>query len=299
MKLQELTGGIRYLTGAFFMFYLVEGSRETALIELGVSQLVPQILHDIEEGTGGNRPGILVAPHGHFDHAGAASRWRKALPGAQLCGHERTAAILSDTVNIERYTRAMASTSDNPFFKQIYPLAEDEVFMEAVGFDTILAGGDEVDPGGMPLKVFETPGHSECSLSFFHEPSRTLFVSDSCGMPMASGRIWPTAFLDRARYGESLEKLMKLEAEHLCTGHNPPISGGKRIRRFFEKNLEALDNFFAKVENLWTDLGDRDAVLSALKEEYAKDAMPGISWVIKYGNKEMARQVIDGVPGRG
>ena len=298
MKTQWLTEDIGYMAGAFFMFYVVKGAGENGLVELGVSQLVPQVLHDFEAGAGG-RPDVLVAPHGHFDHAGAASRWKKELPGARLCMSAAAAAALENPESARPYARAMSSISENPFFKDFYPLAEDDVFIEPVKTDSVLREGDEVEIGGEKLRVFETPGHSECSLSFLHDKSGTLFVSDACGLPLPSGRIWPTAFLDRVLYEKSLVKLMGLEPENLCTGHIPPMRDSKKIRRFFEKNLEAVDNFFSRIEALHAEFGEREAVLKALKEEYAKDAMSGLAWVIKYGNKEMVRQVIDGVRGRG
>ena len=92
---------------------------------------------------------------------------------------------------------------------------------------------------------------------------------------------------------------MLKEAENICPGHNPPMKGAERNRRFLEKNLEATDNFFARVEKLWSESGDRDVVLAALFEEYKGEFMPPLLFILKYGNKEMARQVIDGVPGRG
>ncbi len=299
MKLKELTGNISYLAGPFFVFYVVRGSKQVALIELGISQLVPQVLNDIKGSMGGREPDILIAPHGHFDHAGASSRWKKELPYSILCASELAAATLADENSLAPYIRSMQSASATPFFKDVFPLAEDQPFIEPVKFDRILKDGDVIELGGCELEVISTPGHSACSLSLHHAPSGTLFVSDACGLPLPSGRIWPSAFFDRELYKESLEKLMRKDAEHICFGHNAPMSGMERNRRFFMKNLEALDNFFSRIGQLWTELGDRDAVHKALYSDYQNDGAAMLSFVFKYGNKEMARQVIDGVRGRG
>jgi glyoxylase-like metal-dependent hydrolase (beta-lactamase superfamily II) len=299
MKIKQFTDRFYYLAGPFFVFYAASGDERLALIELGISQLVPQALHDIREGLGGREPDILIAPHGHFDHAGASSRWKKELPGAVLCGSARTASVLADESSLPPYLRSMQSSSSMPFFKDVFPLAEDDAFIEPVAFDRILKEGDIVDLGGIALEVHETPGHSACSISLFHRESRTLFCSDACGLPLPSGRIWPSAFLDKEIYKNSILKMKSLNPEHVCSGHNPPMSGAERNRRFFDKNLDSTDNFFARIEKLWAELKDKEAVQKALFEDYKNDGAEMLAFVFKYGNKEMVRQVADGVQGRG
>lgn len=300
MLLRKITDEVHFLAGTFFMFYFVTGKEKTALLELGVSQLVPQVKHDFGEWTNGERRlDELVALHGHFDHAGAASRWKKELPEATLSGSETASKILSSEARIKPYANAMAFFSEDPFFECLYSQDEEDVFIEPVTFDRILKEGDTIDLGREVLEIYETPGHSKCSLTAFHRKSRTVLVSDSCGLLMQTGRIWPTAFLDKALYEESIRKILSLDAEHICSGHQMPFSGAKKVKRFLDKNLEAVDKYYERVSELWSELGDREAVLKKIYDDYSKDAIPAIGWVLRYGNKEMVRQVIDDVKGRG
>ena len=165
MKFKQLADSIYYTLSPFFMFYLVTGKEKTALIELGISQLVPQVVYDVEDQFDGRTPDVLIAPHGHFDHGGGCSRWKKELPDAELCVSAPAAAALNDEEQIPLYKRSMKSSSANPFFKNLFPLAEEEPFMEPVAFDCILKEGDTVDLGDVILDVIETPGHSACALS--------------------------------------------------------------------------------------------------------------------------------------
>ncbi|MFA6449432.1 MAG: MBL fold metallo-hydrolase [bacterium] len=299
MKIRKLAENVYYLAGPFFVFYVVTGTEKVALIELGISQLVPQILHDIKEGLAGRAPDILIAPHGHFDHAGSSARWRKELPAAILCASAPAAKMLSDEKNLAPYIRSMKSFSDTPFFNQVFPMAETEPFIAPVYFDRILKEGDKIELGGETLEVFETPGHSACSISLFHVNSRSLFCSDACGMPLTSGRIWPSAFFDKNLYLNSISKMAGIAPKHICTGHNPPMSGEERNQRYLAKNIEATDNFFARIEALWSEHGDKEAVQKALFADYKNEGAQLLAFVFKYGNKEMVRQVADGVQGRG
>ncbi len=293
MRLRQIADNIYFFPGAFFMFYVVKGKKRTALLELGISQLVPQVMHDFRENFDhADAPGLLVALHGHFDHAGSAARWKKELPDAELAGAQAAANALGNPDMMPGYRRSMEAASANPFFKDMFPESEDDVFLEPVKFDTILKEGDTIDLGGEVLEVFETPGHSECSLSLFHPSSSTCFASDACGLPLPNGRIWPTSFIDKSQYLDSIRKLKGLDAENLCMGHTMPYRGAHKIGRLLDKNIEAVSNFYALTERLWNETGDEKQVLDALYKEYAGDGLPAIGWVVKYGNKVMARQVM-------
>lgn len=294
MEIAKLTDDIHCMSGPFFVFYVLKGNDAAGLIELGISQLTPQATHDMRTSLGVERPDALIAAHGHFDHAGAASRWKRDFPEAQLMGAEAAAKALADPAELGGYLRSMQSAGSNPFFKQIYPLAEDEAFIEPVSFDRILKDGDAIDLGGIVLNVMETPGHSDCSLSLYHEKSGTVFVSDACGLPLISGRIWPTAFTNKEQYAESLKKLLALGAENLCGGHLPPIKGAERTRRFLEKNIDAADSYFEKVGKLIEEHdGDKNKIVEALNADYARDSVPVIAWVVSYGNKTMVKQALN------
>lgn len=294
MIVEKLNDWVSYMHGPLFVIHALHGKKKIALAEMGISQLVPQILHDMRQGLGIEKPDMLIAVHGHFDHAGSAYRWKKEFPDIELAGSQAAANALGDPGEIEGYRRSMDSASGNPFFAQVYPEAEKTPEIEPVSFDVILKEGDKMDLGDMELSVLETPGHSDCSLSLYHEQSGTVFASDACGLPLTSGRIWPTAFVDREKYLISLEKIMALGAENLCTGHLPPLKGAQRVERYLRKNMDSARSYFEKVHSLLEEHGyDRNKVVEALNEDYARDSIPVVSWVISYGNKTMVKQVMN------
>lgn len=293
MKVEKLNEWVSYMHGPLFVIHVLHGKEKIALAEMGISQLVPQILHDMKQGLGLEAPDMLIAVHGHFDHAGSAYRWKREFPDVKLAGSRAAADALRDPGGVEGYRRSMNSATENPFFLQIYSEAESAPEIEPVELDLILKEGDKLDLGELELKVFETPGHSDCSLSLFHEKSGTVFASDACGLPLSSGRIWPTAFVNREKYLISLEKIMSLGAENLCTGHLPPLKGAQRVERYLRKNIDAARSYFDKVHALLKEHdNDRGRVVDALNDDYARDSIPMISWVISYGNKTMVKQVM-------
>jgi len=295
---RKINDNVILISGPFFSFYIVTGKEKSALIELGISRLVPQLVHEIKSHYK-KLPDYLVVTHGHFDHAGACSRWKKEIPDAVMCGSEIASAAVSNPDNIKAYIKSMEAIGRTPFFDQVYPLAEDSTVMEPVSFDRILVEGDIIDLGGLSLEVIGTTGHSACSLSFLERETGTIFVSDACGMPLPSGRLWPTAFYDFKSYVDSINKIADCEPEFICPGHTPPMREIEHNLKYLNKSVSATESLFNRIAELWKSTNDRETVLRTLYDDYSKDGVEAISFIIKYGHKEMARQVIDGTHGRG
>ena len=90
-----------------------------------------------------------------------------------------------------------------------------------IAVDGTIKEGDTVDVDGISLDVLQTPGHSDCSLSF-HEPKRQiLLVSDATGYYLPEHHCWwPNYFTGYDVYLESMRRLAGLGAETLCLSHN-------------------------------------------------------------------------------
>ena len=93
------------------------------------------------------------------------------------------------------------------------PLAENQIAV-----DQLIAEGDAVEVDeGVAFEVLQTPGHSDCSLSFFEPGEKVLLVSDATGYYMPEHECWwPNYFADYKTYLASMRRLAGLGAEVLC-----------------------------------------------------------------------------------
>lgn len=291
MAIREIHDKVVFFGGAFFSFYVV-GRERAALIELGISQTAPVVARVLREELG-ITPAWLVAPHSHYDHSGGATRLLRAFPGAALAAGQATADILADSANCLIHAAAMEKVNGNPLFERAFPDADTVVECGAVETARVLGGGDAINTDAGALEIMETPGHSPCSLSLFQRETGTLFVSDACGMPLPSGRIWPTAFDDVKQYIASLHAMLQLQPEAVCPGHFP-FFNNNRARRFIEKTLAATENFFERTHRLVEQFGPDEAqILEQLRKEYDEDVTFIQENILRYGNRAMARQVIE------
>jgi glyoxylase-like metal-dependent hydrolase (beta-lactamase superfamily II) len=128
------------------------------------------------------------------------------------------------------------------------PLEEKQITV-----DRILAGGDTVTVGQRIFDVLATPGHSDCSLSFYESATDLLIISDATGYYIPdSGYFWPNYFTDYGIYLESIRRLAGLDAQIVCLGHNAVIRGAEAVKAYFEAVITATEAYH---ERIITEIG--------------------------------------------
>jgi glyoxylase-like metal-dependent hydrolase (beta-lactamase superfamily II) len=131
-----------------------------------------------------------------------------------------------------------------------------------------------VEPG-VAFEVLETPGHSDCSLSF-HEPGRgILLISDATGYYMPEHECWwPNYFTDYEAYVASMERLAGLGAGILCLSHNGVIRGAAEVKAYFEGAIAATRELHERIVSEARDgRGVREIAEQLGAEVHAKTAL--------------------------
>ena len=171
------------------------------------------VLFDAPEGAdeafAGERVGLLVLTHGHWDHIADAAAVR-ARHGCRVVCHEDTVPMVSD---------------EDFFVRQGFPFRS-----LPVKVDEILREGPKQDFLGWPLDVLEVPGHCPGSLCFY-SPGDSVLVGGDVLFHGGVGR-WDLPGGD----GELLqlgirEKIFVLpDATVVLPGHGPSTSVGEEKR---------------------------------------------------------------------
>src|SRR5512135_965347 len=75
--------------------YLIEGEDGSMLVSGGMSYIVPDILHQLEEfRVDENRIRKLLILHSHFDHVGIVPFFKRRLPAIEVYASQRAWEIL-------------------------------------------------------------------------------------------------------------------------------------------------------------------------------------------------------------
>ncbi|PKN10491.1 MAG: hypothetical protein CVU72_01010, partial [Deltaproteobacteria bacterium HGW-Deltaproteobacteria-7] len=203
---------------AWYPAYIVRGEKKNLMIDAGVNLLGPRYLTSIRDILGNpEQLHYLFLTHSHYDHVGAAHYLKRHIPGLAIGAHERLAGLLQKSSVLD----VMNQLSGNHVELLKYNTSAEDLTLRPFEIDIRLKQGEEFDLGGLTCRVYETPGHTRDSLSFYFPEIKTLFPSEACGVLQGEtgGSIQVEFLSSYSDYIESLKLMIALEPEIICLGH--------------------------------------------------------------------------------
>jgi glyoxylase-like metal-dependent hydrolase (beta-lactamase superfamily II) len=188
--------------------YLIGGD-VPVLIDPGHQHLVKNLINQMEKDK--NRLEdirLIIATHVHPDHFEATQTFARA--GVLLALHPEEEKFMKET--------------GGEFYRGF------GMEMPEIKVDFFLKEG-ELKLGTKTLQVLYTPGHSPGSISLYWPEKKALFTGDVV-FAMGVGRTdFPGG--DGNLLRDSIERLARLDAEWLLSGHGEVLKGKKNIQRNF------------------------------------------------------------------
>jgi 2-aminobenzoylacetyl-CoA thioesterase len=235
-----------------YPFYLYRGRAGGTLFEGGLRATGPILREQLQTlGVPADSLRQLVVTHAHPDHVMAVPLVRQLCPAIQVLASEPAAKTLAVEKAVAFFAKMDEALTGGLIRHGLVPdqgplasLAENRIAV-----DRVLKEGDlvEVD-NGISFRVLETPGHSDCLLSFFEPQSKVLIISDATGFFVPQlDYCWPNYFTDYGAYVRSIQRLAELGAEVLGLSHNAVIRGGTEVAAYFEKVLTVTQGYHARI----------------------------------------------------
>ncbi|HVO68190.1 MAG TPA: MBL fold metallo-hydrolase [Syntrophales bacterium] len=263
--------------------YILEGREGAILINGGMSYILADVLQQIETfGIDVEKIRKILILHSHFDHVGIVPYFKRTYPKIEVYASGPAWKIFAmpkaiDVMN--NYSRLSAKQVGDEDVLKTYDLSwRDDIT------GTVLAEGDKVELGSVALSIFDTPGHSNCSITAYESGMKTLFASDAVGVPYKNA-CFPSMNTNITQYLESLEKLKPLPVSCLCADHYGYITG-EEAALFTELTIEEGRKWKIKMEDLYQRHGgDIELATKAITDylfrqmpEYfvARDIMEGV-----------------------
>jgi len=219
----KIRDGLWYLGREESGVYFLKGREGAVLINGGLAHILPDVLAQMEAF--GLDPGSLtkiLILHSHFDHIGVVPWFKRTWPGIEVCASGPAWDILA---------MPKAIGIANTFTRMAAGMAGAENGLEGRDYEwrddirgTALKEGDRIDLGGVALEIFETPGHTNCSIAAWEPDAKALFASDAVGIPYRD-TAFPSANTNMAQYLASLEKLQPLPVAIVGADHYGYVTG--------------------------------------------------------------------------
>jgi 2-aminobenzoylacetyl-CoA thioesterase len=245
-----VTDSLYMLGTAEYPVYLFRGDRDGAIFEGGIGAVGPIVERQVDQlDIPRDLIKQVIVTHAHPDHVMAVPHFRQAFPGIRVVASEPAAATLAAEKAVgffcgvdETLTTALRDSGRLPPDARAATLSE-----QRIAVDRIVKEGDAIPIDGAVFQVLHTPGHSDCSLSFFEPVERILVASDATGYFMPPDAWWPNYFTGYAAYVGSMERLAGLHAEILCLSHNAVVQGADAVAEYFRDALKATRLYHERI----------------------------------------------------
>jgi glyoxylase-like metal-dependent hydrolase (beta-lactamase superfamily II) len=169
---------------------------------------------------GSERRGLdyILLTHSHFDHAAGTPTVARAFPEAKIVASEYAAEVFA-----RPGARKAIKEMDDAAARDFGVAPADDTTHE-LRVDIKVKDGDVIDAPGGAIRVYDTPGHTNCSVSYYFEHESLLVTSESSGFKF--GGILLPAFLTSYRDSlKSIDLVEQLAPEHLLLPHAGLMSG--------------------------------------------------------------------------
>jgi glyoxylase-like metal-dependent hydrolase (beta-lactamase superfamily II) len=208
--------------------YLVTTRESAFLCDAGFSFCAADTVANIESVLGGGEGAradggrrcldYILLSHSHFDHAAGAPTVARAFPEAKIVASAYAAKVFK-----RPGARNTIRKMDDSAARYLGRTPGDDMTSE-LRVDIEVNDGDIIRTTDETIRVYDTHGHTNCSVSYFFEEESLLVTSESSGFKFGD-IVWP-AFITSCRDSlESIDLIERLAPDHLLLPHAGMISG--------------------------------------------------------------------------
>jgi len=263
--------GIIRVTGGFGgEATLLIGSEKTALLDCGMAYCGEATANNIKRALDGKmdwngKPRTLdyiLLSHTHYDHLGGAPYIKKVWPNAVICGSSYAAYVLKRPSALKVIKRLGEQAEKD------YGTGDlSKITVEGLTVEKVLEDGTSLSLGKETIRVLETPGHTNCSITFVLDPAGIMFASESTGVLEGEGSIHSAVLKSYKDARYSLEKCRTAGAAHLISPHFGMVPDYyiEAYWRLYEEQLEEEEAF---LDNLYDDKLTEKEMLQKFVEKY-------------------------------
>lgn len=261
----QMTEQIWVLGSHHFNLFLIQGSRASALVELGVSAVADTVIRQLAELQ--VKPDYLILTHPHADHI-------TGLPGLKDAFPEAVWVVADGAHDFINHPKAQqAFVDEDPFMhnalrdRGYQPERPPIDRITSVDPCLVVKDGKILNLGSIKIQCIETFGHSPGSLMVSVPEQGSVFVSDALGFHFNGRCILPLYFTGYDLFIETLELIRSLKPSIIGMGHQSPFIG-RTAEVALAEACRAAPELHLRILQ---DPRDDESVIADLFQEYYTD----------------------------
>ena len=205
--------------------WLLTCGKSAAIYDTGFACTARDAVRLVRDRLGDRSPEWILLSHSHYDHASGTGIFAGAFPEAVICGAAHCARVFSRP-GAKATMRTLNGTA-----AALYGREPDDDSVEDLRVDRVLRDGDRLTLGDASIEVWETPGHTQCSLSFFFLEESLLLGSETMGIPdgpipeEGDFVVIPSCMVGVERSLQAIDRAIAARPERILIPHIGVVSG--------------------------------------------------------------------------
>ena len=241
--------------------YLLLTEGKQGLIDTGYSFCAGQLVRNLRERLGGRKLDYVLLTHSHYDHASGTPACCLEFPEAEVIAGTKAAQVFAKPSALAAMRRLNDQAADR------LHVSPDRDGLEGLRVDRMVSEGDTIDLGPFSLQVYETPGHTKCSLAFFSPENDLLISSETLGLPMGKRLNKPGYLIGYQMTIDSIRKIQALRPRTLLIPHNG-LYMEETPDEFFQQSLFWAERIKNMVVDYYRRGASKETIIQVFKSIY-------------------------------
>lgn len=247
--------------------FLIDGDEHTGIYDCGMAYCHRGLIENIERvlsEIGKDKLDYVFMSHTHYDHIGALPYLLERWPDVKVVGAEKAKRVFASE-GAKKTMERLGTAARDRFAEE--KDKDTDITASGMRIDIVVKTGEVIDLGNRKVVAYETKGHTDCSITYFLEPDRIMFASESTGVLRAPGLMHTAILKDYEQTMESVKICQSLNAKQIIGNHYGAVPEFY-TEKYFQLYIESAEEEKEYILSLGRKGLDYDGVLKEYKNKF-------------------------------